>query len=134
LGQETTNQGPTAPTTDNTKAPDDGRRTSERSRKRKLAQRAEEEGEEEEACPICLDQFAPGDKLKQLPCQHEFHHDCLKTWVNMDAGNGACPFCRQCINCGVPKFKVVMKFFDRIPLFTYDDDDGFYNPLFYLNN
>lgn len=29
------------------------------------------------SCVICLENFATGDILRRLPCQHEYHRDCI---------------------------------------------------------
>lgn len=43
-------------------------------------------------CTICLEELAPGDVLKRLPCQHDFHSDCLDTWLKTKA---CCPICQR---------------------------------------
>ncbi|KAI8645009.1 hypothetical protein BD408DRAFT_339629 [Parasitella parasitica] len=34
-------------------------------------------GEFDDACVICLDEFALGDQLRKLPCGHEYHCECI---------------------------------------------------------
>jgi Ring finger domain len=46
-------------------------------------------------CVICLDQFAVGELLKQLPCNHCFHSACISQWL---AERSTCPICQQCTN------------------------------------
>ncbi|KAJ7538571.1 hypothetical protein O6H91_11G054700 [Diphasiastrum complanatum] len=43
-------------------------------------------------CPICLGEYEPNEKLRQLPvCGHCFHIDCIDEWL---CGNSTCPVCR----------------------------------------
>lgn len=53
----------------------------------------EEEKEEENVCPICLDE----DNLKQLNCCFQFiHSDCLNDYLSTQKSkNKSCPLCRQ---------------------------------------
>jgi hypothetical protein len=47
----------------------------------------------DEACPICAEDFAVGDKVAKLPmCQHSFHSPCVKKWFEV---NNTCPICRS---------------------------------------
>jgi hypothetical protein len=41
-------------------------------------------------CPICLTQYNNFDKLIIFNCQHDFHKDCIKNWLYVDA---SCPLC-----------------------------------------
>lgn len=46
-------------------------------------------------CPICLSEFAEGEKLRVLPtCHHGFHVECIDTWL---ASHSSCPTCRHCL-------------------------------------
>merc|ERR1719262_629019 len=42
-------------------------------------------------CIICHEEITPNDDISTLPCQHEFHTDCIENWV---AHNPSCPLCR----------------------------------------
>ena len=33
------------------------------------------------ACPICLEQYKKGDRLRTLLCLHQFHCDCVDPWL-----------------------------------------------------
>ncbi|EPZ34134.1 hypothetical protein ROZALSC1DRAFT_31363 [Rozella allomycis CSF55] len=46
----------------------------------------------EEACPICLDDFKKDMDLKQLPCRHLFHVECIDSWL-LNHKN-FCPMCK----------------------------------------
>jgi len=45
-----------------------------------------------EECPICQDDYKKGDALHTLPCKHQMHKECLKTWLDT---NNSCPMCRH---------------------------------------
>ncbi len=38
---------------------------------------SETETREEEACAVCLEGFKEGDKVKKMPCSHDFHSSCI---------------------------------------------------------
>ncbi|KAA0148875.1 hypothetical protein FNF29_06349 [Cafeteria roenbergensis] len=42
-------------------------------------------------CPICLEEFNRGDKVRMLPCHHIAHPDCLDPWLRR---NVTCPLCK----------------------------------------
>ncbi|KAJ0589740.1 putative transcription factor C2H2 family [Helianthus annuus] len=43
-------------------------------------------------CYICLVDYEEGDKIRVLPCQHEYHAPCVDKWLK--EVNGVCPVCR----------------------------------------
>ncbi|KAF8246251.1 hypothetical protein K440DRAFT_662194 [Wilcoxina mikolae CBS 423.85] len=43
-------------------------------------------------CPVCMEDFEQGQEVRVLPCQHNFHPDCIDPWLlNV---SGSCPLCR----------------------------------------
>lgn len=44
------------------------------------------------SCPICQVEYEIGDKVKQLPCNHMFHQDCILPWLSK---TNTCPLCRH---------------------------------------
>lgn len=50
------------------------------------------EGEMGRACSVCINDYAQGNKLRRLPCSHEFHIHCIDRWLSE---NNTCPICRQ---------------------------------------
>ncbi|RAL11708.1 RING-H2 finger protein [Aspergillus homomorphus CBS 101889] len=53
------------------------------------------------SCPICTDDFVKGQDLRVLPCNHQFHPECIDPWlVNV---SGTCPLCRIDLNPARPE-------------------------------
>ncbi|KAI8637600.1 hypothetical protein BD408DRAFT_47297 [Parasitella parasitica] len=46
---------------------------------------------EPSSCVICLDPFENGNTLRRLPCNHEYHRDCVDVWLTKKCGS--CPLC-----------------------------------------
>lgn len=49
------------------------------------------EGDEGE-CVICLEEWMAGGIVKEMPCKHRFHGDCIEKWLGL---HGSCPVCRH---------------------------------------
>ncbi|KAJ3389680.1 hypothetical protein HDU84_008478 [Entophlyctis sp. JEL0112] len=48
-------------------------------------------------CPICQEEFtsdASGETAVKLPCSHNFHPDCIASWMRL---NATCPVCRHSV-------------------------------------
>ncbi|KAI3846569.1 hypothetical protein MKX03_008251 [Papaver bracteatum] len=43
-------------------------------------------------CSICLGKYADNEELKELPCAHFFHVDCVDKWLKT---NDSCPLCKR---------------------------------------
>ncbi|CAG8578083.1 3229_t:CDS:2 [Paraglomus brasilianum] len=50
-------------------------------------------------CAICLEDFANDDELRCLPCEHEYHTDCIDPWLTEKSSK--CPLCK--FDCRPPK-------------------------------
>ncbi|KAK1278780.1 NEP1-interacting protein-like 1 [Acorus gramineus] len=55
---------------------------------------ADEEEEEEEVCPVCLQNFVVGEEIKSTPCGHRFHEECIFRWME---SSRTCPMCRSSV-------------------------------------
>ncbi|TMW99822.1 hypothetical protein EJD97_001920 [Solanum chilense] len=42
-------------------------------------------------CAICKDELSLGEKVRQLPCAHRYHGDCILPWLGI---RNTCPVCR----------------------------------------
>ena len=56
--------------------------------------------DDEDVCPICLDNFEVGDtvmwsRYNHGSCSHAFHEDCLLQWL-LEQRENECPTCRAC--------------------------------------
>ena len=47
-----------------------------------------------ESCPVCLNDMDVGEQVRNLPCQHKFHKECVDEWLRV---NASCPTCRTSI-------------------------------------
>lgn len=68
------------------------------------AKSSSEECDDMPFCSICLEPYQDGDEMFALACDHCFHNDCIKLWLDhqsvSESGNGIdascqCPECRQ---------------------------------------
>lgn len=51
-------------------------------------------------CAVCLAEFEQEEKVRELECDHIFHHDCIYDWF-MKAKSAACPLCRNLLHSGL---------------------------------
>ncbi|XP_065859066.1 uncharacterized RING finger protein C4G3.12c-like isoform X2 [Euphorbia lathyris] len=49
-------------------------------------------------CHICLIDYDEGDKIRVLPCSHEYHMSCVDKWLKEI--HGVCPLCREDVSKG----------------------------------
>eukprot|EP00890_Picochlorum_soloecismus_P001878 jgi/Picsp_1/2691/NSC_00921-R1_protein len=55
-------------------------------------------GDSSSMCAICLDQYCSGDKLRELPCSHRFHRNCIDEWLLSQTA--LCPLCKSSSHTG----------------------------------
>ncbi|KAF9428559.1 E3 ubiquitin-protein ligase rnf13 [Podila epigama] len=44
-------------------------------------------------CAICLEEYEVGDQLRELPCKHFFHSECIDPWFKNV--HSVCPVCKR---------------------------------------
>ncbi|CAN4081298.1 unnamed protein product [Withania somnifera] len=50
------------------------------------------EDDEKVECVVCLDEMGvSGGVVKEMPCKHRFHGECVEKWLKI---HGSCPVCR----------------------------------------
>lgn len=48
--------------------------------------------EAEAVCVVCLDLFQPDERIRVLPCLHQYHQQCIDPWLRQQA---RCPVCKS---------------------------------------
>ncbi|XP_051943200.1 E3 ubiquitin-protein ligase RNF126-like isoform X1 [Hippocampus zosterae] len=46
-------------------------------------------------CPVCKEDYGVDESVRQLPCNHLFHNDCIVPWLEQ---HDTCPVCRKSLN------------------------------------
>lgn len=62
----------------------------------KEPRKSDNEDDEDDVCPVCLDGFGSGDTVmfaRSLSCNHVFHEECLLPWL-LERRENECPSCR----------------------------------------
>lgn len=46
-------------------------------------------------CLVCQCEYEGGDEIRALPCEHEFHKECIDGWL---ADHKECPLCKASVS------------------------------------
>uniref|UniRef100_A0A8C5KA44 RING-type E3 ubiquitin transferase n=1 Tax=Jaculus jaculus TaxID=51337 RepID=A0A8C5KA44_JACJA len=59
-----------------------------------LAMRIFGENDALKTCSVCITEYTEGNKLRKLPCSHEYHVHCIDRWLSE---NSTCPICCRAV-------------------------------------
>ncbi|KAF9427881.1 E3 ubiquitin-protein ligase rnf13 [Podila epigama] len=51
------------------------------------------DGTLEDLCSICLGEYETNDRIRILPCNHEYHAECVDIWLTHKSTH--CPLCKH---------------------------------------
>lgn len=69
-----------------------------------LSMRSFGENDALKTCSVCITEYAEGNKLRKLPCSHEYHVHCIDRWLSE---NSTCPICRRAVLVSANRESVV---------------------------
>lgn len=60
---------------------------------KKIPTRKYQKTDKYDTCPICLNEYEEGEKMRILPCEHAYHVECIDKWLLRN--NRFCPVCKR---------------------------------------
>ena len=57
----------------------------------------------EDKCPRCLQKYKSADIIKEFPCKHIFHKNCIFKWLKQ---SNVCPICKHDISEEIKKIEL----------------------------
>ena len=58
----------------------------------------------EDKCPICLQKYKSADIIKEFPCKHIFHKNCIFRWLK---SSNVCPICKHDLSEEINKIELI---------------------------
>ena len=80
----------------------------------------------QDSCVICLCEFENGDQLMVLPCEHEYHTECINPWLLKKSSK--CPICKASCMPMKPTTTTTTEESARTPLLLNGVNDETYDP------
>ncbi|KAI8103942.1 hypothetical protein M9435_006468 [Picochlorum sp. BPE23] len=72
----------------------------------------ESDDDNSHVCAICLEEYAAGEKLRVLPCQHRFHKGCVDAWLLEQSS--CCPLCKREAVSDTGRHSMMARVFDSV--------------------
>jgi len=60
---------------------------------KKIPTKKYQKSDKYDTCPICLNEYEEGVKIRILPCEHAYHIECIDKWLLRN--NRLCPVCKR---------------------------------------